>query len=244
MTSFFKLSRKYLGLGLLLSALLLQGCNDTERTVVAGAIIGAAIGVIVSSPGPTCHGGYVNRCSEYRDYRGYRRRDCRETYDSCARTYAQRIDLDLQLGDSSPQVVNKVRFSDETANIASGFKMSFDSAEKLSQSVEALRQGDKAQMLNLGLSDQDLWSVAQGQKLNDDTALKVAQNLNLSMDSVQSLVAQVGSEARVQMSDFNSSYWSDCRASGKWATPENPSCEKAFWKGCSPATGASLCLAQ
>lgn len=211
----------------------LQGCTDQEVAIGTGAVVGGVIGAIITDGhnhgggggggrgrGRRCEGAYRTQCNTYRDYYGYVYQECRQVYDGCARYYSSEMD--------STAKANLV--SEDATVLAAKYQLSYAASEKISYTAEQLSAG------NL--------SVLDGMDLANMTPETLAKQLNVQPAAVEKLVADVQAGTKAQLSDFNSSFWTSCRASGKWSTPQNKSCKQAYWMGCSPETGATFCKAQ
>ena len=182
----------------------LQGCNDTQQAVAAGAIIGAAIGVAVSDsneaprhehrPREMCHGGYREECTSYRDRWGNYSRECRTVWDSCARYYDIQSTEDLA-GESTTQKW----VTESNVAIAQKWQIGFDGAEKISSTLRQLNKGDVNAISAWGLTQADMQEWAQGRELSKAAIGNVADSLNITWDHAQDMVQSISEAARAQM---------------------------------------------
>ncbi len=184
----------------------LQGCNDTQQAVAAGAIIGAAIGVAVSDtdnnppprrerrPPEMCHGDYRQECSSYHDRWGNYVRECRSVWDSCARYYeVDTVAVDAGAADAQKWV------TESNLAIAQKWQIGFDGAEKISSTIKQLNKGDVNAISAWGLSQNDMMDWSQGRELSKDSVGKVADSLNITWDQADVMVKTISEKARAQM---------------------------------------------
>ncbi len=217
-------TQKFVGAALALTtAVGLQGCTDQEVATALGAVaIGAgavAIGVAAGSDDRdhhhgrrrgrrVCDGGYVTRCTTYRDYWGYERRECRSEWDSCRYTrwepYAASelaaLDLvdgdiseflasDIQVMASAPAQKTKLENTAvEAGKWAQTFKLSFDSAEFFTRSLEKARAGDMKALLDLGLAREDVRDMAREKMPSDDAIELLARKLNQRPENTRAML--------------------------------------------------------
>lgn len=133
--------------------------------------------------------------------------------------------------------------SDSVADrIASKYGIPSSAAEKLAESLSAASQGDASKVMALGLSSKDFERLAEMRMITDDGLTRLAASLGMDKPATETLVQNVVDDFRQQASDSSSDYWQSCIRSGSWKTPQNLNCQEAYWSGCSPETGASMCV--
>jgi hypothetical protein len=215
-------------------------CRNEDVAVVGGAIaivagavaIGAAIGDNDNSHRPRCRGGYVERCRSTYDRWGRVRTSCVRDWDSCAHRYSETSGASLLTQDMS------------VWRVSEKYNLPLESAERLTQALRAAQAGQADALTSLGLSSADLAALAKFQVPSAAAIENMAAYLALSPSSTQQLVQALMSDARAQFANVDSPAWKACTLAGKWRTPENGgTCKATHWAGCSPETGASLCVA-
>lgn len=102
--------------------------------------------------------------------------------------------------------------------------------------------GDTFTAWRLGLTNQDVETVLKGTKPTSERIQDLAEANGVDKGEMESIIEKFTQAFEEQRRRSDSVYWQTCIQSGKWSTPQNSSCEKAFWPGCSPETGADLCL--
>jgi hypothetical protein len=132
--------------------------------------------------------------------------------------------------------------NDAAQTLVSKYGIPMKSAERLAEALEIGKKGDASALLALGLQADDFERLAEMRMITDSGLTALAASLEMSKDATETLVANIIDDFRKQASDSSSDYWQACMNSGSWKTPENRSCQESFWSGCSPETGASLCL--
>jgi hypothetical protein len=185
----------------------LQGCTDTEQAAAAGGIIGAAIGIAASGGGSShdhhhrppprqCHGGQRQSCTTYTNYRGYTSTQCNYVYDHCASYYEMAFE-------GKPDAALFV--TEENAQIAQNWALSFDSAATISSAVKALNMGDISAAAKVGLSSADLADLAQGRALRAAAVDSVAISLDIPASQAQQMINVVteGAKAKLSQSQYD-----------------------------------------
>jgi hypothetical protein len=196
-------------------ALSLQGCTDQELATGLGVVaIGAGAAAIGVAHGSSdrhrdrhrhgrgrsiCEGGYEYRCTTYRDYWGYERRECRNEWNSCRYSRWQpygsadvmSLELDANLSsfatNSSP--VHKLEETPvEPGKWAETFKLSFDAAEFLTSSLEQAREGEMQALLDLGLSHKDVRNMAREKMPSNEAVDLLARNLNQRPENTREML--------------------------------------------------------
>ncbi len=201
--------------------------------IVAGAVaIGAALGDDDDhSHRPRCRGGYVERCRSTHDRWGRRHTSCTREWDSCATRYAASAASSLLRADRS------------VSTVSGRYNLPLESAERLTKALQSAHAGQADALTSLGLSQDDLTSMAKFQMPSSDGIEKMAKSLALSRSATQGLIQELMNDARTQFANVQSPAWKACTSAGQWRTPENGgTCKETFWPGCSPETGASLCI--
>ncbi len=215
---------KILGIGLLLAmGTSLQGCTDEEVAAGVGlAAIGAAIVIIGDNDhgydngrghgrdhgrrGGRCEGGYVNRCTTYRDYYGHQRRECRREWDSCSRYRNYSNDNVALLADhlnglESANDIQLAAASKEEEKVSSGklaatFEMSFKSADFMVTSLEQARAGNPKALLNLGLDRRDIELIANEKMPSARGTDTLAKKLNMDTPKAESMLKSLLDEGK------------------------------------------------
>lgn len=93
-----------------------------------------------------------------------------------------------------------------------------------------------------GIRGPDFEKIAKGQELSSDVIDRIATRLNEKPETVAAVTRDLAASMDAQRKDVNSVYWQTCVQSGSWVTDRNIVCNETYWLGCSPATGASMCL--
>lgn len=124
------------------------------------------------------------------------------------------------------------------------FGLSQEAVQKLDHVLAVSRTGDPSALLSIGLSEQDAKRMMHFQLPTDTGIRNVAQAFGITSNQSRELFAFMISAVRMQAQDISSPLWRQCMSTGHWVTLENNNCRKTFWKGCSPETGATMCLAQ
>lgn len=94
----------------------------------------------------------------------------------------------------------------------------------------------------LGLSQKDMERLGRGELPTSQGLTKVARELSITPAKSRELFLFLMDGVRQQAKDEGSRLWKACLDSGQWQTPENNNCSKTYWNGCSPKTGASMCV--
>ncbi|HRK07157.1 MAG TPA: hypothetical protein PLZ57_05265 [Pseudobdellovibrionaceae bacterium] len=200
--------------------------------IVAGAVaIGAALGDDDHSHRPRCRGGYVERCRSTHDRWGRRHTSCKREWDPCATRYSAVAASSLLSADMS------------VSTVSGKYNLPLESAERLTKALQAAHAGQADALTSLGLSQDDMTSMAKFQLPSSEGIEKMATSLALSRSATQDLIQSLMNDARSQFANVDSPAWKACTSAGKWRTPENGgTCKETYWSGCSPETGASLCV--
>lgn len=206
--------KKIILTGLLISTMFLNsGCDSSD--VAAGAI-GVAIGIGIGSGGDGHHHGHDRRPPRYRQCGRYR-------------CYDANFEVDLA---PNPEV----------AAFAQRHQIGLAAAEQVHAAFAAVSTEGLNAFARIGLSDKDIMAISRRSLPKSDSIAAMANKLDISEAQARDLLQRVVADFDAQASDLESPYWQACMAKGKWKTPENASCTKTFWTGCSPETGATLCI--
>lgn len=116
--------------------------------------------------------------------------------------------------------------------------MSVDQAMAMAANAD-IEAAEKA-----GLSPVDLMLVGAGQALESVRCGEIARKLDEPEDLVCDKVKAIEVAFQAQRAQANSPYWRTCMHSGRWATEKNRNCKETYWPGCSPATGATMCVSE
>ncbi len=235
----FKQGRKtsLIGLAALSMALVTPGCTDGE--LIGAGVIAIGVGAVLVGSGaagrgddaPRCRGGYREECTIYHNRWGERRRVCEEVYDSC-----------LYRNTVAAQPKSSTAVSDTVASVAKTQNVSFTAAEKLMSTVTAVQAGDISTLSEVGLTTADFRLISRGFLPEQATIDRVSMALDLSVNETRSLLKRVIAGVDAQRKDSQSAYWQSCLSKSSWRTDGNGYCSQAWWPGCSPETGATLCL--
>lgn len=200
--------------GLLISTMFLNsGCDSSD--VAAGAI-GVAIGIGIGSGGDGHHHGHDRRPPRYR---------------KCGRHRCYNANLEIDLAKNS-----------EVAEFAQRHQISLGAAEQVQGAFAAVPTEGLGAFARIGLSDKDIVSISRRSMPQSSSIAALAGKLDISEAQARDLLKGVVADFDAQASDIESPYWQSCMEKGKWKTPENSSCSKSSWTGCSPETGATLCI--
>lgn len=178
----------------------LQGCTDEEVAASAIVIGAVAIGAGVAAGGGSsgsCEGSYVERCSDWRDRRfGNNHRDCRREYDPCARRGHNRphsfgmaaVSSLSFISDAQETSTPEQSRSLQAANLASKYHMSFQSAEKILDVLDAVKNGDLSKIQNIGLTREGIETLGHGWKLSSSTVDRISQALDMAYADAEIMV--------------------------------------------------------
>lgn len=225
------------GVALAMAASVVMGttaCDSDDARVIGGTIAIVAGAIAIDSATDRCHGGYRTVCRSTRDRWGRVHRDCDQVWDSCARRYDAGIALD----------VNSPLYQDvAVSQLAEKYALPVESAARLNDLLQQAAKGEASAMEALGLQGDDLKRVARYQLPSKEALEKVAAVLAISRSMAEDLVNKIMNETKLQMADVTSPTWTACMKSGKWKTDANGgTCKSTSWMGCSPETGASVCV--
>lgn len=120
-------------------------------------------------------------------------------------------------------------------------KVSLESIS-IDRAMHMIASIDKHGARRAGLKSEDIGSVLNNKPFTDARLEEFARFHGVSKHVAADKVEKIVSAFNEQRQRTDSVYWQTCIQSGKWATLENHSCEKTFWKGCSPETGATMCF--
>lgn len=207
--------KKIIFSGLLVSTLFLNtGCEPSE--IAAGAV-GVAIGIGIGSSNNGHHHHDNYRPPRYRECRGYRR------------CYA---------GEANSALVPNA----QALEFAQKHQISLEAATKIQDAFDAVPAQGLTAFETIGLNQRDLSSISARSMPGAKSLANVANKLDMSEAQARDLLKSLISEFDAQASDIRSEYWQACMAKGQWKTPQNSRCSSTNWTGCSPATGATLCM--
>lgn len=204
----------------------LPSCSPEEQGVAGGVIAGALVGAAIAN-GPSCHAGYRRVCEGYHDYYGYYHQRCRRVWDSCAYYRG-----------------NEEKVSPRVEQFANKYNLSIDAGQKVIAVLDQVTAGDLNAWKNIGLTKDNISSFAQMSTPSEQSLNGVAQNLNVSTATVHDMVSDIVVRTKAQLADVSSTYWTNCMKSGSWKTDRNSVCHQTSWRGCTPESGATYCIAQ
>lgn len=178
---------------LLAGSLGIQGCRDTDVAASIGFIGGVIVGSDLDHH-DHCHGGYVTRCTSYRNRNGYIVRECREVYDSCARRYSTNlagVELPSAIASQAKEVVSGPMVSTKTSNLAEKYHISFDAAESIVSAIEQGSKGDLTQFNKIGMEKSDLEAMYSGKRISNKALLAVSDNLQVDIGDLQLMLNDI-----------------------------------------------------
>lgn len=213
------MTQKFIASTLLAASLGLGGCDSADVAIGVGLIaIGAGAVIIGANQDGSyeCRSGYRTECTEYRDRRGYWRRECREVYDSCIDRewrphstteplaalafHNTTLNLNNQFqAAAGPLSINKPIEVTEAfeSQWASEFGLSFESTARFLTGMKEAREGRIESLRALGFRDFDLRRVAQLKMPTDETIDRVALELNAHPEAVKKMIERLMAEATV-----------------------------------------------
>lgn len=112
------------------------------------------------------------------------------------------------------------------------------------RAMSMIANGNMATAHSLGLRSDDFSPTAAGIVLSDERAQQVAQNNSSSVAAVKSKIDGLNAEFASERRQVTSVYWQTCIQSGLWSTDQSSSCSHENSPGCSPGTGATLCISK
>lgn len=200
--------------GLLITTLFCNtGCDSSD--IAAGAI-GVAIGIGIGSNGDGHHHGHDRRPPRYRECGRYR-------------CYEGTTQVNME---TDPAVVE----------FAQRHQISLSAAEQIQTAFAKVSSEGLNSFQSVGLSEKDIRAISNRSLPKSESIAAMATKLDMSEAQARDLLKAMISDFDAQASDIESAYWQSCMAKGQWKTPQNASCKKTFWNGCSPETGATLCF--
>lgn len=122
------------------------------------------------------------------------------------------------------------------------FGISADAQKVLDNAFLLALTDNSAGLQDLGLTEKDAGRLTHFKMPTDESIQKLSARLDMSPTQGRKMIDFMLTSTKEQAQDINSGLWQECMDSGKWQTPENNACEKTFWKGCSPETGATMCI--
>ena len=229
------------------------GCDESDVAagIIIGGVIGGVIGAIDDDDGHNhrrryCKVRRVRECRTQYDYYGDPYEECRRVRKKICRHRPFSNSLASTSSSSVLEAFNvKVAdnsVSSETADVANQLELSFDGAEKLVNALKLAQKGEINALADLGINMKAIEKIGKLKMPSDGSIDKLAQALNIQPNKAEELVSEFIAEAKDQMKDVNSAAWQSCLSASSWKTPQNYFCKKTYWTGCSPQTGASLCV--
>lgn len=146
---------------------------------------------------------------------------------------------------TGPYANNDQRADQQAKNDQAWMKqygMSAASLKTLDQAFVTCKEGSYEGLENLGLTEKDANRIVRFQMPTNEGITNLSANLKITPQQGQKMVAFLIQTASAQAKDVNSNLWQVCMANGYWQTPENNNCQKTYWNGCSPETGATMCI--
>lgn len=176
---------------------------------------------------------------------GHSHRVCRQVYDSCLEYYSYRNTTASSIAD---QWRAELGLPNEHQQMVNGFAqktgITVAASEKVLATFDKAKAGDRSAVTDIGLQQSDIDRLAKLSMITDAGVARVASHLDITDSQAQSLLKTLLDEFKTQAADGTSAYWQSCIAQKSWKTPQNLHCEQTYWNGCSPETGATLCLAK
>ncbi|MGZ3690072.1 MAG: hypothetical protein ACXVAX_01125 [Pseudobdellovibrio sp.] len=127
--------------------------------------------------------------------------------------------------------------------IAQRWSLDASSASKLSKAIESAKGGDLKSFDNIGLDLSTLNRLLTENKIDQDKLDDFSSELNTDDQTAVQILSSITNEYAQEKKDVNGALWKQCQSTSHWKTPESSSCTSLDAKGCSPAQGASNCLA-
>ncbi|MGE0633692.1 MAG: hypothetical protein AB7O96_14860 [Pseudobdellovibrionaceae bacterium] len=122
------------------------------------------------------------------------------------------------------------------------FGISPESQKVLDRALAVAYSGSFEGLAQLGLNEKDIRKIAEFEAPTERGIVAVSRNLKMSPAKTKEMLKFMIGTVEAQASDVNSGLWKKCISSRHWLTPENNNCKKTYWNGCSPKTGASMCI--
>jgi hypothetical protein len=110
--------------------------------------------------------------------------------------------------------------------------------------MAAAANADFHYIFTFGLQRQDLMDLSENRTLSSRTVQRMANILDESPELVKKVTSDLAQAFQSQKVDVKSSYWQTCMSSGNWRTDKNFYCKSTSWPGCSPESGANICLSE
>lgn len=129
-----------------------------------------------------------------------------------------------------------------TKAFAQRHNISMTAANKIERSFKNVNSQGFKSFHSVGLGEVDVKRIMQRRMPETQSLARMAKSLDMSEAQARDLVKYMIMDFDVQAKDIKSAYWQSCMAKGKWRTPQNMICTKTYSKGCTPETGATLCL--
>lgn len=223
-----------------------QGCSDEAAIGIGAGVTGIILGSAIERHRDhdyirECRPGYVTRCNTYYDYYGRAHRQCRDVYDSCVYRYGNTLHPEVLEDFGIFPMHNEKLRNEKVYLLASSFQFPDHGAERLWEALDRARHHDLSGVHRLGLTHEDLQTLATKKSLPAPKLDALARNLGTSPQNAQSFIREMAQEFQRQGRNLNSPLWRHCVTSGHWMTNRNRSCKDTLWNGCSPQTGATIC---
>ncbi|MGE0633257.1 MAG: hypothetical protein AB7O96_12660 [Pseudobdellovibrionaceae bacterium] len=122
------------------------------------------------------------------------------------------------------------------------FGLSASAVKKLDQVLATSRTGDSSALQEIGLTERDVRKMVRFEMPTDAAIKEVAKSFGITTAQSRAFLSFMIGTVHKQAKNIQSPLWKNCLASGHWVTPENNTCKKTYWKGCSPETGATMCV--
>ncbi|MCA2959156.1 MAG: hypothetical protein IOD12_02820 [Silvanigrellales bacterium] len=174
----------------------MTACDDDDVAAgVVGAVVGAGIATVIYDNN-RCDSGYRTVCSNYYDYYGNLRRECRQVYHQCRydrlNVPATESALALAAGEERIQVRQHAAANGLTVEaFAKEYWMSFEKAELYWTALDAADQGNAAPLRALGLSSEDIQLIGHMQLPTQAGIDALAKSLDQRADMTTAMINRV-----------------------------------------------------
>jgi hypothetical protein len=126
-------------------------------------------------------------------------------------------------------------------NFADKHGISVDAAKKIQKAFDGLESNGLASLSTIGLNKADMKAMVRHNLPASSSIARIADKLDMSQAQARDLLLSLDRDFSAKAANIHSNYWQTCMQGGHWSTPQNRSCQSASERGCSPATGASMC---
>ncbi len=154
-------------------SLSLTACTDEDFALGAGLIIGVAVGSAIDND----HHDHDHRGGgRYDGGRGHGRGPGRYHYSAT-------VSDDILLSDSA--------ITAKTTAVAEHYQLPAESASVVLEALETAKAGDLSKVSELGVTREEIITMARGENPSANTLLKLSETLGLSLSEAHNLVQQM-----------------------------------------------------